>query len=63
MTQYALMPFNMPAHSWISLHVPYICLIILDIWQGFEYASGIKYAKVLNMLRYGSYAVTITLLL
>ena len=28
------------------------CLIILDIWHGFEYASGIKYAEVLNMLRY-----------
>ena len=29
-----------------------ICLIILDIWQGFQYASGIRYASVLNMLRY-----------
>ena len=29
-----------------------ISLIILDIWQDFEYASGIKYAKVLNMLQY-----------
>ena len=33
-----------------------MCLIILDIWQGFEYASGIKYAKVLNMLQYSSYS-------
>ena len=31
-----------------------ICLIILDIWQGFEYARDIKYAKVLNMLQYSS---------
>ena len=27
-------------------------LIILDIWQGFAHASGIKYARVLNMQRY-----------
>ena len=26
--------------------------INLDIWQGFEYAVGIKYARVLNMLWY-----------
>ena len=30
-----------------------IFLIILGIWQGFEYASDIKYTKVLNMLWYG----------
>ena len=30
-----------------------ICLINLDIWQGFEYASAIKYARVLNMRHYG----------
>ena len=29
-----------------------ICLIILDIWQDFDYTSGIKYVRVLNMLRY-----------
>ena len=29
-----------------------ICLIILDIWHGFEYASDIKYARVLNILQY-----------
>ena len=29
-----------------------ICFIILDIWYGFEYALGIKYTSVLNMLRY-----------
>ena len=28
-----------------------ICLIILEIWQGFEYVSGIKFASVLNMSR------------
>ena len=27
-------------------------LIILYIEQGFEYVSGIKYGRVLNMLRY-----------
>ena len=26
--------------------------MILGIWQGLEYVSGIKYAKVLNMLQY-----------
>ena len=25
--------------------------IILDVWHGFEYASGIKYARVLSMLQ------------
>ena len=29
-----------------------VCVIILDIWQGFKCASGIKYARVLNMPRY-----------
>ena len=27
-------------------------LIILDIWQGFEYASSTKYVRVLNMPLY-----------
>ena len=29
-----------------------IYLKILDIWLGFEYASGIKYTGVLNILQY-----------
>ena len=29
------------------------CLIILDNWQGLAHASGIKYARVLNMQGYG----------
>ena len=29
-----------------------MCLIILYIWQGFEYVSGIKYARVLNVVWY-----------
>ena len=29
-----------------------VCLIILDIWEGFEYASEIKHARVLNRPRY-----------
>ena len=29
-----------------------MCLIILDIWQGCEFVSGIKYVGVLNMLWY-----------
>ena len=28
-----------------------ICLI-LDIWQGFEYASCVKYDRALNMMQY-----------
>ena len=62
MPQYVLMPLNMPEHGWIVLNVPEyawkwlnklfwqcasICLTILDIWQGFEYVSGIKYTTVL----------------
>ena len=33
--------------------------MILDIWQGFEYASGIKYAKVLNLWWYDYNNITI----
>ena len=36
-----------------------VCLTILDIWQGFECASGIRYARV---LRY-SYNNTIIIIL
>ena len=36
-----------------------VCLTILDIWQGFECASGIRYARV---LRY-SYDNTIIIIL
>ena len=28
------------------------CLIIVDIWQGFEYATGITHATILNMQQY-----------
>ena len=35
-----------------------VCLIISDIWQGFAYASGIKYVRVLNMSSY-SYNIII----
>ena len=31
-----------------------ICPIVLDNWQGFEYASGITFPRVLNMLRHSS---------
>ena len=63
MSQYALMSINLLEHGWILLNVPEsawkclnkltmpkfsIWLIILNIWQGFEYASCIKYARVLN---------------
>ena len=36
-----------------------ICLIILDMWQCFEYASGIKYARILNMLQYNYNSISI----
>ena len=36
------------------------CLIILDIWHGFEYASVIKYAAVLNMLWYSYNIITVS---
>ena len=29
-----------------------ICLIILYIWQGFDYTSGVKYARILYMPLY-----------
>ena len=35
-----------------------VCFIILNIWQGFAYASGIKYVRVLNMAPY-SYNIII----
>ena len=73
MPQYALIPLSMPEHGWILLNVPkYVwkclnkllwfstCLIITCISHGFEYVSVIKYAKVLNMLRY-SYNNIITI--
>ena len=37
-----------------------ICLIILYIWQGFEYVSGIKYAWVLKMPWYSCNNIIIT---
>ena len=36
-----------------------IYLIILDIWQGFEYDSGIKYARVPNILEYSYNSIII----
>ena len=36
------------------------CLIILGIWHGFEYASVIKYAAVLNMLWYSYNIITVS---
>ena len=45
--KYSWFYFNMSEHEWINCPG-----YILDIWQSFKYASGIKYARVLNMLRY-----------
>ena len=52
--QYAWILLNVPEYAWISCSISgfSICLIILDIWQGFEYAAGIKHPRVLNVLRY-----------
>ena len=41
-----------PLAASVTMPVFSIWLIILDIWRGFEYASAIKNAEVLNMLRY-----------
>ena len=48
------MSLNMPENAQTVLTMPgfSICLLILDISQGFEYALGTKYARVLNILRY-----------
>ena len=35
-----------------------LCLIILDIGQGFEYASGSKYARVLDMPGFSLFRVS-----
>ena len=35
--------------QWLSM---FLCLTILDILQGFEYVSGSKYVRVLNMPRF-----------
>ena len=39
-----------------------ICLIILYIWQGFEYASSNIYSKVMNMqwCYYNNIIITVT---
>ena len=38
---------------------PSICLIILESWQGFEDASGIKYVRLLHMGQYWFYNIII----
>ena len=42
-----------------------VCLIIRDIWPGFEYTSDIKYARVLNMLQYSynNFIIIVTVIL
>ena len=45
--KYSRIYFNMSEYGWINCPG-----YILDIWQSFKYASGIKYVRVLNMLRY-----------
>ena len=49
------MSMNMPGNAWINCSDyvrSSICLLIIYIWQGFEYTSGIKYARLLNILWY-----------
>ena len=41
-----------PLATSVTIPMFSIWLIILDIWRGFEYASAIKNAEVLNKLRY-----------
>ena len=58
MSEYASVCLNIPEYAWECLNNVLaktgfsICLIILDIWQGFEYVAGIKYVMVLIMLQY-----------
>ena len=59
------------ARTWLNIaEFPWICLsklfwiylIILDIWQCFEYAWGIQYVRVLNMPQYSYNNIKILLL-
>ena len=52
MTEYCWMSLNMPENAWINCSIPgfSLFLIILYIWQCFEFATGIKYVRILNML-------------
>ena len=52
------MSLNVPENAWINCSTISgfsICLIILDIGQSFEHVSGIKYARILNIMQYSSY--------
>ena len=40
-----------------------MCLIILDFWQRFEYASDTKYVSVLNMLEYSYNNIVIIIII
>ena len=69
MPEYAWIYLNAPQYAWKQLNIaecPWICLnklmtmpafsiclIILDIWQGFQHVAVIKYSRVLNVLQYG----------
>ena len=69
MPEYAWICLNVPQCAWKRLNIgecPWICLnklmamsafsiclIILDIWQGFQHVAVIKYSRVLNVLQYG----------
>ena len=51
----------MPEKTVLTMTGFSVCLIILDIWQGFEYASAIEYARIHNMMRYSyNNIVTVT---
>ena len=43
---------NVPEWTVVAISGFSVCLIVLDIWQGFEYALGRIYVRVLNMPRY-----------
>ena len=69
MTEYCWVSVNMPQNNSVKtvLTMPglSVCLIIRDIWQGFEYTSYIKYARVLNMLQYSynNFIIIVTVIL
>ena len=60
MSEHGWVLLNVPEYSWKCLNKLLwlcngslcLCFIILNIWQSFEYASGSKYARVLNMTQF-----------
>ena len=58
MTEYSIL--NVPEYACFENARVLIYLIILGIWKGFEYASDIKRARVLNTSRYSYNSIIAT---